>query len=100
MKKTVYFFIGTFFLIFTLTSCAQEAKSGKTETVKISASMHCQDCADNITEKLNSEPGVRKVHADPETKVVEIEYNPKKTDPEKLAAVIRDLGYTASVVIE
>lgn len=80
---------------------AQQAeKPKKTETVKISASMHCQDCADRITRTLLFEPGVKKVFADFKVNLVTVEFHPKRTNPEKIADKIRSLGYQATIIIE
>jgi periplasmic mercuric ion binding protein len=100
MQKVLFIIAGIFLVSFANPACSNSGQDKKTETVKISASMHCQACADNIIKKLNMEPGVRKVSANPDTKIVVIDYNPKKTDPEKLAEIIRNLGYSASVIIE
>ncbi len=99
MKAIACYPVVLLLLLFSVSSDAQNVK-GKTKTVRITASMHCQSCADNITEKLNFEPGVKKVHADLKSKIVEIEYNPRKTDPEKLVQVIKNLGYDATLLVE
>lgn len=100
MKKIILIITGILLMASINPAVAQDGKKKKTETVRISASMHCQACADNIETQLNFEPGVKKITADPVSKIVEVEYQPKKTNPEKLAAKIRDLGYSASVIVE
>lgn len=100
MKKIIVIITGIMLMASIHPAVAQDGKKKKTETAKISASMHCRACADNIELKLNFEPGVKKVTADPVSKIVEVEYMPKKTNPDKLAARIRDLGYSASVIVE
>lgn len=100
--KTIILIVFSGLLVFTSVtrSFAQDGKKTKSEIVKISASMHCQACADNIETTLNFEKGVKSVNADPVSKIVIIEYNPKKTSPEKLVAKIQEIGYNASLLIE
>ncbi len=101
MKKTILIL---FTLIFTFAVndafSQKEQKKKKTETVRISAFMHCQACADNITTNLNFEKGVKKVDADFRTNVVTIEYVPKKINPVMLTEKIRELGYAAELLVE
>ena len=85
---------------FVQQSYSQDGKKKKTETTRISASMHCQACADNITTNLMLERGIKSVNADPVSKLVEVVYLPQKTNPEKIAENIRQLGYSASVIVE
>jgi periplasmic mercuric ion binding protein len=100
--KTKLFVLVSILLVmgFSVKSFSQEGKKKKTETARITASMHCQACADNITTNLMMEPGIKVVNADPVTKVVEVVYNPRKTNPEKIVAKIIELGYSAAVIVE
>ncbi len=79
---------------------AQDGKKKKTETVRITASMHCQACADNITTNLMMEPGIKRVDANPITKIVEVVYNPRKTNPDAIVKKIIGLGYSASLLVK
>jgi periplasmic mercuric ion binding protein len=99
--KTIILLISVVFLVFTTSHAqAQKENKKKTEAVKISASMHCQACADNIITNMGFEPGVKKVTADHTINLVVIEYYPKRTNPDKLVAKIMELGYNAERIIE
>jgi len=101
MKKTFFLiFISFVAIASTNPLMAQSSKKKKTETVKISASMHCQDCADKIESELNFEPGIKKIVADYKINTVTIEFFPKKTNPDKIVEKIKSLGYSATLIIE
>jgi periplasmic mercuric ion binding protein len=100
MKNTIIIVCALFMMFASAGVQAQKENKKKTETVKISASMHCQTCANNIETNLNFESGVKKITADFTINLVVIEYNPKRTTPEKLLAHIIELGYKAELVVE
>lgn len=100
MKNTIIIACAIFLMFASAGVQAQKENKKKTETVKISASMHCQTCANNIETNLSFEAGVKKVSADFTINLVVIEYNPKRTSPEKLVARIVELGYKAELIVE
>ena len=73
---------------------AQE-KKGKTETVEIKSSVVCGMCESKIKKELAFERGVKGIEVDLETKVITVEFNPKKTDKEKIKKAITEIGYDA-----
>jgi copper chaperone CopZ len=55
--------------------------------------MSCGGCANNIRRALSREPGVQRVDATPDTKRVEVTYDPGETSAERLAALLTAAGY-------
>ncbi|OQX80149.1 MAG: hypothetical protein B6D64_03670 [Bacteroidetes bacterium 4484_276] len=77
---------------------AQE-KKGKTETVEIKSSVVCGMCESKIKKELAFEKGVKGIEVDLETKVITVEFNPKKTDKEKIKKAITKIGYDADELL-
>ncbi|MCR5190060.1 MAG: cation transporter [Bacteroidales bacterium] len=73
----------------------QAQNSGKNQSVVFQTNGTCQSCKNKIENNIAYEKGVKDVNFDLATSKVRITYNPKKTDPQKLQAAIRNLGYTA-----
>lgn len=73
--------------------CFAAKPQKKTETVTFSVSIHCQNCANKITENVSFEKGVKDLTTDLKSKTISITYDPAKTDTLKLANSIRKLGY-------
>jgi mercuric ion binding protein len=67
----------------------------QTEKVEIKTSAICGMCKDAIEEDLAFEKGVKNSVLDLETKIITVEYNAKKTDPEKIRMRITKVGYNA-----
>lgn len=55
--------------------------------------MRCQSCVKNITEKMLNEPGVLNVKVLLEEKKAHIDYNLNLTNPTKLTAAIKKIGF-------
>lgn len=72
---------------------AQDTK--KTATIKIKTSAQCGMCKERLEKAFAYEKGVKKSKLDVETAVFTIEYNPKKTTPEKLKEAVTKVGYDA-----
>lgn len=70
----------------------------KTATVKIKTSAECGMCKDRIEKEVSLMKGVKKANLDLDTKILTVEYNPKKTNPDKIRTVISNLGYDADNV--
>lgn len=69
----------------------------ETKIFKISG-MHCTSCAMNIDGELEDTDGVTEAstnYAKQETRVV---YDPSLIEPDKIAEIIRNIGYTATLV--
>lgn len=98
MKTMMKISAAVFAMMFLLTLAPQAfADVKKTETVKISAKVDCNGCKTKIEHHMAFEKGVKSVVADIESKIVTIEYDPKKTTPENLASEITKLGYDGKV---
>ncbi len=70
----------------------------KTEVVQIKTSAECGTCKKAIESKMNYHKGVTYAELNVDTKVLEIKYNPKKTDLQTLKTAISHLGYDADEV--
>ncbi|HRZ41605.1 MAG TPA: heavy-metal-associated domain-containing protein [Bacteroidales bacterium] len=91
MKKSAI--VLTLIMGLFLSAFQLEAAKPDLKTVKFSVNMHCASCQQKIMENLPFEKGVKEVKADLATKIVEVTYDAKKTDPEKIKAAIQKLGY-------
>lgn len=86
-------------LAFTNVSFAQNNKKDKknVEQVVVTANMHCQSCANKITEALYKVKGVRKVNANAQTKVIKVDFRPDLVQKEAIIETIKNLGYVVKV---
>lgn len=55
-------------------------------------------CKKRIESEVGKMKGVKKSELDLTTKVITVEYNPKKTSPEKIRKAISEIGYDADAV--
>jgi copper chaperone CopZ len=72
---------------------AQDTKKQKGSEVKIKVFFHCANGKALIEKELIKEPGISKVVADLETKVVTVSFDSKKTNKEKIVNAIEKIGY-------
>lgn len=70
-------------------------KAPKTQTIVIHTSAECQECKERIEGGLNYTKGVVFAELDIPSRDLTVKYSTKKMTPEKLRAVINDLGYDA-----
>lgn len=77
------------FMAFGLDAHAQ------TEKVEIKTSAICGMCKNTIERDMAFEKGVSIAELDLETKVLTVEYNSKKTNPDKIRTRITKIGYNA-----
>lgn len=91
MKKSAI--VLTLILGLFLSAFQLEAAKPDLKTVKFWVKMNCASCQQKIMENIPFEKGVKEVKADLATKIVEVTYDAKKTDPEKIKAAIQKLGY-------
>ncbi len=85
-------------IVFSGLANAQEKKS-KTETVVIKSSVVCGMCEERIEKDLAFEKGVKSVEVKLDTKMITVEFNPKKTDKEKIKKAITKIGYDADEML-
>jgi copper chaperone CopZ len=84
-------------IMFTLliATAAQAQDKKKTETLEIKTSAVCDMCEKTIEGSMIYEKGVKAVDLDLATTTVKVEYDPKKTSPEKIKVALTKLGYYA-----
>lgn len=75
----------------------EKKQKAEIKTVTFSSNIHCANCAKKVKENISFEKGVTALEVSVEQKRITISYNAAKTSPEKLAAAIRKLGYTAEL---
>lgn len=85
-------------LLFTNTSLHAQQAETKNSVVKIKTSAECDMCKKRIEKEVGLMKGVKKAELDLTTKVLTVEYNPKKTSPDKIRTAISNLGYDADDV--
>ncbi len=65
--------------------------------VKFNVNMHCEACQKKIEKNIAFEKGVKAMEVDLKTNTVALTYDDKKTNPEKLIAGFKKIGYEASI---
>ena len=92
--------IKTMLLTMLLTACsfAFAQKENTNETITIKTSSQCDMCKHTIEKAMAYEKGVKKSTLDVPTSVLTVEYNPKKTTPEKIRKAVSETGYDADDV--
>lgn len=70
-------------------------KTAKTQTIVIHTSAECEQCEERLENGLNFTKGVSFAELNLETQDITIKYSTKKLTPEKLRAIINELGYDA-----
>ena len=75
-------------------------KNKKTETVKFTTSIDCENCVNKIMTNLPFEKGIKDVQCDLETKEVAVIYQKDKNNPDDIKRAIEKLGYTAKEITE
>ena len=92
MKKL---FLLTFALFLAALVQAQDVKEVVFTT---EPEIECQNCVKKIKDNLRFEKGVKAINPDLNTKLVTIQYDSEKTDPEKLIKAFAKIKYKATVV--
>ncbi len=72
--------------------------AGDSKKAEIKTSAICGMCKKTIEKGLNKLDGVQKASLDVKTKVATVEYNPKKTNIDKIRKAIANTGYDADKV--
>ncbi len=85
-------------LLLTLTAFFAVAAlfAGNVKT-KFNVNMHCEACQKKIEKNIAFEKGVKAMDVDLKTNSVVLTYDDKKTNPEKLIAGFKKIGYVATV---
>lgn len=93
--KTTIFAALLVVLFATSNAKAQQTAKPKGETVRIATSAKCGMCKKTLETGIIREPGVYSVSLELTTKYLVVQYNAKKTNPEKLRQAVRSIGYDA-----
>lgn len=73
---------------------AQDKKQNSSkEEVTFIVGLHCQNCVKKVQANLPFEKGVEDIKVTLDDHTVWIQYDPKKTDSDKLKAAIEKMGY-------
>ena len=64
-------------------------------TLDIHTNAVCDMCKKTLEGELIYEKGVKAVHLDLTANVIHVDYDPKRTDPDKLRTAVTKLGYMA-----
>lgn len=83
----------TLVLVGSLPALAQDDK--KNASLDIHTTSVCGMCEETIESELIYEKGVKSVDLDLETSVIHVQYDPRKTDPDKVRLAVTRLGYGA-----
>lgn len=57
--------------------------------------MNCVNCENRVKTALRYEKGVKEINTSLTTQVVTVNYDPAKTNPAKMEAALKKIGYTA-----
>lgn len=74
------------------------AQEKKTEKAEIHTSAICEMCKETIEYELTFTKGIKFVELDDDSKVITVEYNPKKITVEEIRKSISGVGYDADSV--
>ena len=94
MKNIFLISLITFFVIATISIYGEENLS----KVEIKTSSICEHCKENIEGALSKVEGVKKSDLDLSTKIVSVEYDSTKTNPDEMREAISKTGYNADDV--
>lgn len=84
-----------FLLLFIVTGSSTVFAQNSTATIQIKTTAECEQCKERLEKAMAYEKGVKKSTLNLDTKVLTVEYNPKKTNPDVLRELIRNIGYDA-----
>ena len=92
MKKLILLTIAMFFAI------VLQAQTIKEVVFTTEPEIECQNCVKKIKDNLRFEKGVKAINPDLDTKLVTIQYDSEKTNPENLIKAFAKIKYKATVV--
>ncbi|MDL2215038.1 cation transporter [Dysgonomonas sp. OttesenSCG-928-M03] len=100
--KRIVFIIMVCLTTVSLGSFAQDKKAKKSnkEKVTFDVSMTCENCKKKIEKNIPFEKGVSDMKVDLLSKTVMVQFNPNKTNKEKLQRAFEDLGYVTKERID
>ena len=92
MKKLILLTIAVFFAV------VLQAQTIKEVVFTTEPEIECQNCVKKIKENLRFEKGVKAINPDLDTKLVTIQYDSEKTNPDNLIKAFAKIKYKATVV--
>ena len=92
MKKLILLAFTLFLAVLT------QAQSIKEVVFTTEPDIHCESCVNKIKNNLRFEKGVKAINPDLQTKLVTIQYDSEKTNPENLIKAFAKIKYKATVV--
>ena len=92
MKKLILLTIAMFFAVML------QAQTIKEVVFTTEPEIECQNCVKKIKDNLRFEKGVKAINPDLDTKLVTIQYDSEKTNPENLVKAFAKIKYKATVV--
>ena len=92
MKKLILLAFALFLTVLT------QAQSIKEVVFTTEPDIHCESCVNKIKNNLRFEKGVKAINPDLQTKLVTIQYDSEKTNPENLIKAFAKIKYKATVV--
>ena len=92
MKKLILLTIAMFFAV------VLQAQTIKEVVFTTEPEIECQNCVKKIKDNLRFEKGVKAINPDLDTKLVTIQYDREKTNPENLIKAFAKIKYKATVV--
>ena len=92
MKKLILLTIAMFFAV------VLQAQTIKEVVFTTEPEIECQNCVKKIKDNLRFEKGVKAINPDLDTKLVTIQYDSEKTNPENLVKAFAKIKYKATVV--
>ena len=92
MKKLILLTFALFLAVLT------QAQSVKEVVFSTEPDIHCESCVKKIKDNLRFEKGVKAINPDLKTKLVTVQYDSEKTNPENLIKAFAKIKYKATVV--
>ena len=74
------------------------AQTKKEVVFKTDPEIHCDNCVKRIKTNIRFETGVKAINPDLNTKLVTIQYDSEKTNPDNLIKALAKIGYKATIV--
>jgi len=95
-KKLMGLILGTMLAV-TAASCGLEAAPVQAAELQVTVSgMHCEGCAEGITQKLRRQKGVLAVDVHFSNTVQTVRYDAGRVEADALVAVITKAGFTVA----
>ena len=85
-------------MVFVLVSSGCVALAQKQDKIKIETSAMCEMCKMRIEKDMTFEKGVKTANLDLKTKLLEVNYNPKRTSADKIRKRLTEIGYRADTL--